>query len=373
MPITRAPSSRRHARASACSAARGSSAVSTVPASSACARRDQRSPRPLLQRSRGELPAVVVLASEPHEQVAGAGFAGVDHRPLGARRARVAAQRRPRRLRHPAGCLHRSRSRQCLAGHGHVVEGLLAAVLELLALLVALAGDHHHVAVLRLGDRAADGTAAVGLALGVRPGALHHLVDDRFRILRARVVGGHQDAVGQLPRSGAHQRPLGGVAVAAGSEHHRQPPVGHLARGAQDVVQRVGRVRVVHQHAEGLALVDRLEPPRHPPESLERLSGGPQVGAQRVHGRQRAQGVLDVEQPRQGNAQPQLALRSDAGEGRAGEVEADVARVEVGLVVHADRGRLDLARDPPPVLVVHVDHRGGPGPGSSNSRRFAAK
>ena len=39
-------------------------------------------------------------------------------------------------------------------------------MLELLALLVALAGDHHDVAPLRLGDGAPDRAAAVGVAIG---------------------------------------------------------------------------------------------------------------------------------------------------------------------------------------------------------------
>ena len=40
-------------------------------------------------------------------------------------------------------------------------------------------------------------------------------------------------------------------------------PSRELARGAQHVLERVGRVRVVDEHREGLALVDRLEAAGH--------------------------------------------------------------------------------------------------------------
>ena len=62
----------------------------------------------------------------------------------------------------------------------------------------------------------------------------------------------------------AHERALAAVAVAAAAEdaeHARRGAM--LARGAQDVLQRVGRVRVVDDDREVLALVDRLEAPRH--------------------------------------------------------------------------------------------------------------
>ena len=65
----------------------------------------------------------------------------------------------------------------------------------------------------------------------------------------------------------AHQRALAAVAVAARAEHHVQPAPRDLARRAQHVLERVGRVRVVHEHAEVLALVDRLEAAGHAAEA----------------------------------------------------------------------------------------------------------
>src|SRR5687767_13938756 len=109
---------------------------------------------------------------------------------------------------------------QRLARDRDVVERLLAPARELLALLVALAGNDDHVAGLRQPHRAVDAGAAVGILLDVRaaPGPREDLADDRLRVLRARVVGGDEADVGQPGADLAHQRALAAVAVAAGSE-----------------------------------------------------------------------------------------------------------------------------------------------------------
>ena len=67
--------------------------------------------------------------------------------------------------------------------------------------------------------------------------------------------------VGQRRGRGAHERPLGPVAVAAGAEDHEDATLAQAARGPQDVLEGVRGVRVVHEHREGLALVDGLEAP----------------------------------------------------------------------------------------------------------------
>src|SRR4051794_3982399 len=76
---------------------------------------------------------------------------------------------------------------QSVTRHGAVVERLLPPTLELLALLVALARDHDHVALAGALDRHRDRPAAVHLALRRGAGAGQHLVHDRVRVLRARV------------------------------------------------------------------------------------------------------------------------------------------------------------------------------------------
>src|SRR5918993_297350 len=139
-------------------------------------------------------------------------------------------------------------ARACLGGRSDpqrvardtaIVEGLLAAVLKLLALLVALAGDHHHVARLGLVDNTRDGAATVHLPLSLWPGTLHHLVDDRLGLLPARVVGRDQHTVGEPARGVSHQRALAAVPTPARPEHHVQPAAGHVPRRPQHVLERV--------------------------------------------------------------------------------------------------------------------------------------
>src|SRR3954467_3509857 len=107
---------------------------------------------------------------------------------------------------------------QRLPRHRHVVERDLAPARELLALLVALAGDDDDVALVRDGDRAPDRLAAVEHDLGIRPGARDDLRDDPLGVLGARVVGGDDRQVGELGRDAAHERALAAVAAPARAE-----------------------------------------------------------------------------------------------------------------------------------------------------------
>src|SRR5437764_9796089 len=93
-----------------------------------------------------------------------------------ALRARRSGWRRPPRR--PAGLSNASsmggagadrRAPQDLMSDGHVVEGELASVLEFLALLMALTGDHHDIAGAGLCDRLGDGLAPVDVVSGVWP------------------------------------------------------------------------------------------------------------------------------------------------------------------------------------------------------------
>ena len=137
--------------------------------------------------------------------------------------------------------------------------------------LVALAGDHDDVAgsaplegdgdrrrrsgstTSRRRRRAARRSAAM-IAAG---SSLRGLSDVRTTTLRA---------------SGcrlAHRRPLGAVAVAAAAEHHqrRVSATASSRAASQHLLEPVGRVGVVDDDAERLALVDRLEPAGHRPAS----------------------------------------------------------------------------------------------------------
>ena len=97
---------------------------------------------------------------------------------------------------------------------------------DLLALLVPLAGDHDDVAGLRarpMARRIAERRS--GSISTSRPAPCEHVLDDRERILAARVVRGDDGHVRKLDRDSAHQRPLVAVAVAARAEDDDQPPL----------------------------------------------------------------------------------------------------------------------------------------------------
>ena len=115
-----------------------------------------------------------------------------------------------------------TRPAQLLASHLAVVEGDLAAALELLALLVALAGDHDGVARAAPARGQRDRGAAVGLDLhpAARPsGAGEDLADDRLGVLRARVVRGDDRQVGEPAPPG----PSSGACRDRGRRRRRRP------------------------------------------------------------------------------------------------------------------------------------------------------
>ena len=144
-----------------------------------------------------------------------------------------------------------------------VVERLLAPAGELLALLVALAGDHDDVAGLGQLDRAGDRGAAVGLALDVDAAA-----GTPPKISSMIASGGSERGLSEVTIATSASRaaisPISGrfaaVAVAAGAEHDDHAAVGQLARRREHVLERAGLVRVVDEHRERAA-------PRRPPGS----------------------------------------------------------------------------------------------------------
>src|SRR3954447_923334 len=221
MPITRARSARRHAVARRPSAASGSSAARTTP--------DDDDPAPLACDAPTRTPhapaASACGAKRPPSTLSPA--SPTKRSPSPTARESMTTRAGPPACgagaasRAPAACATRSgdQSRtERLAGDGDVVERDLVPVGELLALLVPLAGDHHDVAGLGHPDRLLDRGAPVDLDLDARATAFDDLGDDRARVLAARVVGRDDHDVGVLAGDGAHEWPLGAVAVAPGAE-----------------------------------------------------------------------------------------------------------------------------------------------------------
>ena len=181
----------------------------------------------------------------------------------------------------------------------------------LLPLLVPLAGDHHHVALIGASEDALDRRGAVGLDLGAPVGAGDHGGDDLAGILAARVVGGHEHVVGE-PRCGlAHEQPLGPVAVMPQPKTSRTPAFGERPCLAQDVLERGRCVGIVDEHGKRLPLVHRFEAARDARHVRDAARDDLVLDPHEPRERDHSQDVLDVE------ATPQPSVDPDAGRGEA--------------------------------------------------------
>ena len=111
--------------------------------------------------------------------------------------------------------------------------------------------------------------------------------------------------------SSATTRPISGrllaVAVAAGAEDADHAARAQLARGVEHVLERARLVRVVDEHRERLALVDRLEPARDAVDRLDAPLDRVLADPERARGRGRGERVLELKRPR--SASSQLAER----------------------------------------------------------------
>ena len=88
--------------------------------------------------------------------------------------------------------------------------------------------------------------ACTAIADSMAPGAAARIARRiSAGVLAARIVVGDIDAIGKLGRELAHQRPLAAVAIAAGAEHDREPPLGMRPQRAQHRRQRVRRMGVI--------------------------------------------------------------------------------------------------------------------------------
>ncbi len=239
IPTVGQPSSRRQARASACRAASGSATAKTRPPG-ALAREPRRRARgrrstpqaPCVEGRRGEAAAVVrARPARPTNRSPSPSLARVDHGALGrepssapaagsvapTRRGDPIGRELDHRGRRSAGRAAASSSRATVA----VVERDLPAAVELLPLLVALAGDHDQVARLRpaasaraIAARRSGSTSTQFAAVG--GDALEDLRDDRLGVLGARVVGGDDREVRR-----ARRRPVPSAAASADRDRRR--------------------------------------------------------------------------------------------------------------------------------------------------------
>ena len=267
--MTVAPSRRATSVASAVNASIGSA---TSMRGAATAARAQHRDGALLDRGLREVVPVDVLAGHGEEQPTRADLARVVFDGAGHDGVRVGVAQLAVDGRGDLGQGqrdHRATPRQRRAQHVAVVEGVRDAG-DLLAGLVALAGDQHGVAGPGARDGGGDRLGPVAdlahlAALGRRHrvDAGEHRCADRRRVLGARVVVGDDQQVGAACGDLAHVRPLAAVAVAAAAQHDDQPSRGERTQRAQGTVDGGRLVAVVDDREEVLAGVDALHPARH--------------------------------------------------------------------------------------------------------------
>lgn len=128
-----------------------------------------------------------------------------------------------------------------------------------LAGLVALAGDQQRIAGLQ---RRNPGPDRLGAVTDI-PGTFRSSQDggaDGFRLLAARIVVGDDDMIGILDRDRPHQRPLAGVAIAAGAEDDDELASGVGPQRLQRLRQRVRLVGVIDEDRRAVMFADALQP-----------------------------------------------------------------------------------------------------------------
>ncbi len=108
-----------------------------------------------------------------------------------------------------------------------------------------------------------------------------------------------------------HERPLAAVAVAAAPEDDEETARLEVPERRDDLLERVGRVRVVDHGREVLAAVHELEPPLDAVHLIEPGDDGVLPDALRHGDARRGQRVHDVERRDEPDPHVELAGRRD--------------------------------------------------------------
>src|SRR5262245_42205918 len=198
------------------------------------------------------------------------------------------------------------------ASHLHIGEGM-PHLPDLLVFLVAFSRDHDGVARPGLVERSRDRLAAIDdrhvRGAGLAEARLD-VGEDRAGILAARVVGSEDREVGATADGAPHERALAAVSVPAASEDGDDPPGDERLEPGGEGFERVGRVRVVHDHVETERVLHELEAPRNRPRILDPLDDRLARQRERLGRRDRGERVPLVEEARERETAPIGAARS---------------------------------------------------------------
>ena len=234
-------------------------------------------------------------------------------------------------------------------------------------------------------DRERNRLGAVGLDGERRLAALQsgqRVVDDRHRVLAARIVGGEDDEIAAAPGGFAHQRALGAIAIAAAAEDgdHLAAAAGNEFAGKRgEIAQRVVGVGVIHHHGEGLAGVHALEASGHAGQPLNPAGNGFRRAVARERRSGRGEDVVDVDAPDERRPERNRARGCHQVKARAVHADVNFARhgnrlAPAPYVSTCERGLLNFASFfPYSSSMLTTATRGGSVPMPSNSARLAAK
>ena len=140
--------------------------------------------------------------------------------------------------------------------------------------LVSFAGHQYDVARPRQRDGRLDRLAPIGNAEvtrgGVEPGL--HFRKNRLGILLPGIVRGEHGQIGPVGRDASHFGTFRPVAVASAAYYHIQLPVlaPDFVDRIDDVLQRVGRMRIVDDRRHAVVRADRFEAAVHRSQAAQR-------------------------------------------------------------------------------------------------------
>ena len=141
-----------------------------------------------------------------------------------------------------------------MAGDHAVIE-LDAVITQVLDGFMSTTGDHHEVARPRCTERLVDRLPSIDDRMDTPTVLLgdprQHVIDDRRRILRARVVGGEHRDIASFGADPTHRRALVSIAIATTPVHANESPLPHdVPSRGEELFEPVGGVGVVDDHPE---------------------------------------------------------------------------------------------------------------------------
>ena len=124
--------------------------------------------------------------------------------------------------------------------------------------------------------------------------ARRDLVQNRLRVLEARVLVREEREIGVPRGDRALHRALRRIALPGAAEDYRESTLRRPAKQAEQRLKGDGRMREIHDHREGLPHLDPLQMPRDIGECAEPGGDRLRINPLRVPDRRRRQRIEDV-------------------------------------------------------------------------------